>query len=139
MSCRTSMLICLLLATALLCGASRCAAQYGSVPTIILQQPIGQPVGGGLNNESTLTPLQAERMSRWANAERQKQLIKDSVRLVALTRQFKERMAAAGNARPTEADLKLIAQIEKLAHSIRNEMAYAGSEPPLPHPQPNIW
>ncbi len=81
----------------------------------------------------------ALKMARWANVARQKQLVKDTARLVELTRQFKEHMAVAGNARPTEADIKLMAQIEKLAHSIREEMANAGSLPPPPRPHPDIW
>lgn len=81
----------------------------------------------------------ALRIARWSNAARQKQLVKDTARLVELTRIFKEHMAVAGNSSPSEADIKLIGQIEKLAHTIREEMANAGTLPPPPRPHPDPW
>jgi hypothetical protein len=74
-------------------------------------------------------------MSRWANAARQKQLVKDSTKLVELTAQMKGRMAERGDKKVTEDDLRLLTQVEKLAHNIREEMAYAGDAPPPPPPQ----
>jgi hypothetical protein len=79
-----------------------------------------------------------QEMSRWANAARQKRLVKDSTKLVELTAQMKQRMAERGDKKVTDDDLKLLAQIEKLAHSIREEMAYAGEAPPPPPQQPLI-
>jgi PBP1b-binding outer membrane lipoprotein LpoB len=81
----------------------------------------------------------ALKMARWSNVARQKLLVRDSARLVELTRMFNEHMAASGKAQPTEADIKLIAQIEKLAHIIREEMANAGALPTPPQPHPDKW
>jgi hypothetical protein len=79
---------------------------------------------------------QQEKMSRWANVERQKQLVKDTAKLVELTGKLKQHWEERGNQKVTDDDLRLLAQIEKLAHNIRERMAYAGEAPPPPPPQP---
>ena len=100
-------------------------------PPPLMQQPIGQRVGGMLNDYAN-APSQAEKMAHWSNEARQKKLLKDSATLVDLTAQFKQRMATRGNRNLNDDDLRLIARIEKLAHSIREGMAFAGQAPPPP-------
>ena len=105
----------------------------------LMQQPIGQRVGP-MPLDSSSSSLQQIRMAHSANVARQKQLVKDSAKLVELTANLKEHMAKQGNQKATDEDLRLITQIEKLAHNIREEMAYAGeAPPPAPPPQPLIW
>jgi hypothetical protein len=79
---------------------------------------------------------QAEKLTRWANAERQKQMVKNSTKLVELTAQLKQRMAERADKNINDDDLKIVAQIEKLARNIREAMAFADEAPIPPTPQP---
>jgi hypothetical protein len=115
------------------------SAAQSNPPPLTLQQPIGQRVGT-MSNDYSSTTTQAEKMAQWANAVRQKQLVKDTAKLVELTAQFKQRMATQVDGKFSDDDIRLITHIEKLAHNIRESMAYAGkAPPPAPPPSPLIW
>jgi hypothetical protein len=93
-----------------------------------------------MSNDYSSTSTQAEKMAQWSNALRQKQLVKDSAKLVELTAQLKQRMATKVDGKFSDDDIRLITHIEKLAHNIRESMAFAGkAPPPSPPPSPLIW
>jgi hypothetical protein len=90
-----------------------------------LPQPIGQSVGdsplGGLNNGNPDDPDQARRI-RMLNAERQKSLVADTVKLLKLANEVNAEMAKEDASAPTQAELRKIADIEKLAHNVKEKM-----------------
>ncbi len=114
-------------------------AQQGVGSPRQMQQPIGQRVGT-LPTDYSNSHSQQAKMSNWANANRQKQLVNDSAKLVELTARLKQHIEARGNQKASEEDFRLLAQVEKLAHNIRERMIYAGEAPkPAPPPQPMLW
>ncbi len=68
-------------------------------------------------------PEDERRMSRQLNAERQRNLNRDTAKLVAMTQALKAETDAAEDPFSTAVTLHRIEQIEKLAHKIRDEMA----------------
>lgn len=115
------------------------SAQQGVGSPRQMQQPIGQHVGT-LPTDYSNSHSQQAKMSSWANAKRQKQLVNDSAKLVELTARLKQHMEERGSQKVSEEDFRLLAQIEKLAHSIREGMVYAGEAPkPVPPPRPLLW
>ena len=90
-----------------------------------LPQPIGQSVGdsplGGLNNGSPDDPDQARRV-RMLNAERQKSLVADTVKLLKLANELNLEMAKEDGSAPTQAELREVADIEKLARNVKEKM-----------------
>lgn len=136
-SMRAPMRVLLLSCSALALTCS--SAAQSQPPPVMLQQPIGQRVGT-MPTDYASTTTQAQKMAQWSNALRQKQLVKDSAKLVELTAQFKQRMATRVDDKFSDDDIRLITHIEKLAHNIREGMAFAGkAPPPAPPPSPLIW
>jgi hypothetical protein len=89
-----------------------------------LPQPIGQSVGDpalGNSDRNPDDPDQARRL-RALNAERQKSLVADTVKLVKLANELNAVMAKEDAPAPTQADLRKLADIEKLAHSVKEKM-----------------
>jgi hypothetical protein len=90
-----------------------------------LPQPIGQGVGdsplGGLNNGSPDDPEQARRI-RMLNAERQKSLVADTVKLLKLANELNAVMAKDDASAPTQAEIRKVANIEKLARNVEEKM-----------------
>ena len=91
------------------------------------QSPSTMPVGN-------LDPLMAERRLRALNIERQKRMVADAGKLLKLARELNEEVARANTGRLTPAELHKIAEIEKLARSVRQKMVngVAESTPILP-------
>jgi hypothetical protein len=87
-----------------------------------LPQPLGQGVGdsplGGLNSDD---PDQVRRI-RMLNAERQKSLVADTVKLLKLANELNMVMAKENESAPTQAELRKVADIEKLAHNVSEKM-----------------
>jgi hypothetical protein len=90
-----------------------------------LPQPIGQSVGdsplGGLNNGNLDDPDQSRRI-RMLNAERQKSLVADTVKLLKLANEVNAVMVKEDASAPTQAELRKVADIEKLAHNVKEKM-----------------
>ena len=89
------------------------------------------PVGDGSDNSSV-------RLLRMLNAARQKSMVSDAAKLLKLARQLDAEVAAANGNSFTPEQLRKIARIEKLAHSVKDEMsrsvrdAVVGTDPFLP-------
>ncbi len=90
-----------------------------------LPQPIGQSVGdsplGGLNNVSADDSEQARRI-RMLNAERQKSLVADTVKLLKLANELNLVMAKEDASAPTQVEIRKVADIEKLARNVSKKM-----------------
>ena len=110
----------MLIAFLLILPPGRAQSHIGGLP-----QPIGQSVGdsplGGLNNPNLDDPDQARRI-RMLNAERQKSLVADTVKLLKLANELNFVMAKEDASNPTQAELRKVADIEKLAHNVKEKM-----------------
>jgi hypothetical protein len=89
---------------------------HGSFP-----QPIGQPVGG-INDVPAGEDPDHERLLRALNAERQKSLVSDTNKLLRLAKALNEEIARTNPDQLTPDQVRRIAAIEKLAHSVREKM-----------------
>lgn len=80
----------------------------------------------------------AKRM-RMLNSERQKEIVSDTAKLLKLAREFNEEIAQSGVTSLTEAQLRRLAEIAKLAKNVRERMTYTlGSYPP-PEDPPGLF
>jgi hypothetical protein len=87
-----------------------------------LPQPIDQGVGDSpLGNGNSDDPDQVRRL-RLLNAERQKSLVADTVKLLKLANELNVVMAKEDASGPTQAELRKVADIEKLAHNVSEKM-----------------
>ncbi len=65
-------------------------------------------------------PEMRDRLQKGRASDRQRRIVDDANRLVALTAQYRKALDAHGT--PTEDDQKLLAQIEKLARDVKDRM-----------------
>jgi hypothetical protein len=110
-------------------------AQNGpqQVPKIATQQPFGQIPSAADDNIGSGDPLWQEKQLRLINADRQKQLVADTNKLLKLAQQLNDEIAAANPDSLTPDQLRRIAEIEKLAHSVKEKMAASARiTPPFP-------
>ena len=89
----------------------------------VLPQPIGQGVNGDDDDESNLARMGTEKQLRALNAERQKLLVADTNKLLRLVSQLNAEIASEHPAVLTPEQLRKIAEIEKLAHSVKDKMS----------------
>jgi len=109
------------LPVALQCGAQNApGSQHGSM----LPQPIGQAVGDsgdlpiGGNNQ-----IQNERLLRTLNADRQKAMVSDANKLLRLANELSAEVGRTNPEEFTPSQLHKLAEIEKLAHSVKDKMS----------------
>jgi hypothetical protein len=85
-------------------------------------------------------PTMAERRIRALNTERQKQIVADTDKLLKLARELNEEVAKANTGTLTTEQLHKIADIEKLARSVRQRMTETVGEAPTILPaQPMVF
>ncbi len=97
----------------------------------------GHPGAGPFSNgDDDIDPMMAERRMRALNIERQKQMVADANKLVKLARELNDEVGATNAGSFTPDQLRKIAEIEKLARSVRERMSAAvgGSQSLLPGP-----
>jgi hypothetical protein len=97
------------------------SGQFGSHPT--LPQPIGQPVGGGLEDVPNADPTEDEKLLRALNADRQKSLVSDTNKLLRLVNELNAEIARSSPDLLNSAQLRKMAEIEKLAHNVKDKMS----------------
>jgi hypothetical protein len=76
-------------------------------------------------------PTMLERRIRALNAERQKQIVADTDKLLKLARELNDEVAKANTGTLTGEELHKIADIEKLARSVRQRMTETVGEAPI--------
>jgi hypothetical protein len=98
-----------------------------------LQQPIGQKVGGSLDDMSGDFSQQEERL-RALNRERQKSLVSDTNKLLKLATELDMEVKNESLDALTPSEMHKLASIEKLAHNVKDKMTYSVNAPSLMQP-----
>jgi len=111
----------LALPLALQCGAQNASGtQHGTLNS--LPQTTGLPVNGS-NDIPTGDPIQYERLLRALNADRQKALVSDTNKLLRLANELNSEIARSNTDTLTPSQLHKMAEIEKLAHNVKDKMS----------------
>ncbi len=107
-----------------LMAAPRVSAQNSSYSHPTFQQPIGQPglAASPATGDDSNPQMQAKRFEL-LNANRQKSMVSDTDKLVKLAAKLNAEINGAHPVRLTEEQLRMVAEIEKLAHSVREKMS----------------
>lgn len=103
-----------------------------------LQQPIGQKVGGSLDDMNGDFSQQEERL-RALNRERQKSLVSDTDKLLKLATELDMEVKNANADSITPSEMRKLASIEKLAHNVKDKMTYSVSAPSMIQPPQPSW
>jgi hypothetical protein len=108
---------------AIQCGAQNApGAQHPSLNS--MPQPIGQPVGdnGDLPIGSP-NQIQNERLLKALNADRQKSLVSDANKLLRLANELNAEIGRTSPEELTPSQIHKLAEIEKLAHNVKDKMS----------------
>jgi hypothetical protein len=101
-------------------------------------QPIGLPPGSGLDDSPTGDSVEEVRRLRALNADRQKSMVADANKLLSLVNELNAEIARDNPDTLDPEQLHKVAEIEKLAHSVKDKMSISvrGTAPfqmpPLP-------
>ena len=98
------------------------AQNISSAPDRFFGQTIGQRVGS-IDDTGNDDPVQQEKRLRALNAERQKSLVADTNKLLRLAQELQNEIDRTSPDSLTPAQLHKVADIEKLAHSIKEKMS----------------
>jgi hypothetical protein len=91
-----------------------------SLPTL----PSGAPVGSRQDYDiPSRDPAEEQRRLRALNAERQKRVVSDANKILKLTNELSMEIARANPESLTEAQLRKLAEIEKLARDLKTNMS----------------
>jgi len=82
-----------------------------------------RPQGSGLNGSLETDPVFMAKRQQALNADRQKSMVSDTNKLVQLARQLDAEIASNPTDRMTSEELHKVAEIEKLARSVKAKMA----------------
>ena len=88
-------------------------------------------------SDENLDPSAAERRERQFNVDRQKHLIADAAKLLELAQELHAEVGGSNSAQWTADELRKIAQIQKLARSVRERMTMEVGPPRIFHPEPD--
>ena len=117
------------MAGVILMGAGAAGVSGGEPKQLPMQQP-GQPgppgggfpgVGRGPGGDS-ISPEMAQRMERTRNSERQKRLVADTDKLLALATELKQEVDKTNKDVMSVEVIKKADEIEKLARSVKEKM-----------------
>jgi hypothetical protein len=86
-------------------------------------QPISQRAGGGLEDIGNADPTEEERRLRTMNAERHKLMVADTNKLLKLASELNAEISREKPDSLTPAQLRKVAEIEKLARSVKEKMS----------------
>jgi hypothetical protein len=76
--------------------------------------------------------VEAERRLKALNADRQKSLVSDTAKLLKLATELNEQIAKSNTGELSPEQLRMVAEIEKLAHNVRDKMAMSLRGPQFP-------
>jgi len=128
--------LCLALLLALPGGAQN-SAPSGRVQTPRLP---GQQPGFGQDDDSNGDTLEQEKRLRALNVERQKAMVSDTKKLLKLATELNSEVASTQPESLNADQLQKLAEIEKLAHSVKDKMSTSVKGPPAFRPPgPEIW
>jgi hypothetical protein len=95
----------------------------GSIPHGSLGQPNGERVGAGLEDDSSSNPMDEEKILRALNTDRQKSMVSDTNKLLKLVNELNAEIGQTNPDSLTPSQLQKVAEIEKLAHNVRDKMS----------------
>jgi Spy/CpxP family protein refolding chaperone len=114
-------------AAAALTAGLLCAAQYGQsgggVPLQQGQGQVGPHQQGSFSAGPDTDSVFAEKRMRALNADRQKSMVSDAQKLLELARQLDAEVASNPKDELTSEEARKLAEIEKLARSVKTKMA----------------
>ncbi|MGB7546480.1 MAG: hypothetical protein WBM14_01915, partial [Terracidiphilus sp.] len=113
-----------------LLGGARAVAPAGQVP---IPNPLNQHPQSPFDAYGDMDPAVAEKQLRALNAERQKSMVSDADKLLKLAGELHAEIDAGSSASLTPAQLRKVAEIEKLAHSVKQKMSLAVGGGPVFH------
>ena len=135
-SLRTGLKLAILLA--LVCGpAGRSQSGSGSG---MGQSPMRQQFPGhpGFDSSGDYDPVLAEKRLLALNIERQKQMVADANKLLKLAKELNEEVATSNTGTLTPEQLHKVAEIEKLARSVKERMMDGVAQPQPAFPAPGF-
>jgi len=91
-------------------------------PHISLPQQIGHRLGGAAGDVPEGDAAEQQRRQQALNRERQKSIVSDTNKLLALANELEMEVRTSNPDTLTPAQLHKVAAIEKLAHSVREKM-----------------
>lgn len=130
----TGLILAVLLAFAC-CPAYRSQSGSGSGVRQSQEQFPGRP---GFGSPGDNDPLMTQKRLFALNVERQKQIVAETNKLLRLARELNEEVAASNTGRLTPAELHKVAEIEKLARSVKERMVAAVLQPESALPLPGF-
>ncbi len=97
-------------------------AQYGP-----MQEPplrgTGTQAGGSMSGVGDTDPIEEEKRLRALNAERQRSLVSDTNKLLKLAHELNDEVNATKSDSLDPQELTQVAEIEKLAHNVKEKMS----------------
>jgi hypothetical protein len=123
--------LCLALLLALPGGAQNGTA----LPRGASGQPMGQSAQDPFSDVGELYPVEAEKRLRALNALRQKSLVEDTNKLLKLAAELNAEVTREHPDSLTAEQLHMLAEIEKLAHNVKDKMS-TSVRPPSVFSQP---
>ena len=115
-----SLALLLALPFAIQCAAQNApGSQHGGLNS--LPQPVGLPVNGA--DIPSGNTMQNDRLLRALNADRQKSLVSDTNKLLRLANELNAEIAGSNPETLTPSQLHKMAEIEKLAHNVKDKMS----------------
>lgn len=108
------------------------SAHSQSTPRTIFAPPrIDHPAGFGVptTGDADGDPIAAERRREALRLQRHKQLVADSDKLLKLTQELNDEIAAAAPGPMTQEQLDKLSKIEKLARSVKSQMIDNSDQP----------
>ena len=118
--------------------AAESTAAFGQQRPGFPQAPV-QPASGVDNDTPGGISPEMEKMLRSQNAERQKSLVSDTNKLLRLTNELNAEIARTAPDALNDDELRKLAEIEKLAHNVKEKMSTSVRGTPAfrPGPFPN--
>jgi hypothetical protein len=115
--------------------AAESTAAFGQQRPGFPQAP-AQPAAGVDNETPGGSSPEMEKLLRSQNAERQKSLVSDTNKLLRLTNELNAEIARTGPDALSDNQLRKLAEIEKLAHSVKEKMSTSVRGTPAFRPAP---
>jgi hypothetical protein len=111
-------------------------AQSGIQAPHAVPPPIGSQLGGGIGNDEDEDPAFEQKRLTALNAERQKSMVADTNKLVKLASELNTEVAGEQPESLNPDQLRKVAEIEKLAHSVKEKMSMSVKGMPVFVPLP---
>jgi hypothetical protein len=92
-------------------------------PDRLFGEPAGQHVGSPMEDSGNGDSAEVEKRLRALNAERQKSMVADTNKLLKLAQELQDEIGHTSPDALTPTQLRKVADIEKLAHSIKEKMS----------------